>query len=263
MRITLNLASRPFFELRPLLMRLRILAAALAVLAVVLFFMARRAENKAAKAEAAVHGWTVATQNLQQQWQQAQTLMREPVNAATLDRSQFLNQVFVRKSFSWTTALMDLELVLPQGVQVISIEPRMTKEGQVLVRLRVNGPRDKAIQLVANLEKSPHFLYPRVVGEAADIEGQNRAGFRPTMSTSIDVNMAIIAEFNAGNLVSSDVKAEEKKSGTHATDDAEPGPKVGAENREPVRRETPPNSPMNRQESRHRSAMRTPSGGAR
>jgi type IV pilus assembly protein PilN len=227
MRITLNLASQPFFELRPLFLRLRILAGALIALAIVLFFLLQIADHKAAQADAAVRKWTVATQNLQREWERDQALMREPVNAATLDRAQFLNQQFRRKSFSWTTALMDLELVLPQGVQVISIDPQMTKEGHVLIRLRVSGPRDKAVQLVANLEKSPHFLDPRVVGETAEIEGQNRAGFRPTMSASIDVNVDILAEFNAGDLAATDKQAEESKSGTHATRKTKPGAQHG------------------------------------
>jgi len=217
MRITINLASRPFFESRPLLLRLRAVAVALVLLAGILFLMMRRAENKAAQADAAVHGWTVATQNLQREWQQDQILMREPVNAATLERAQFLNQQFTFKSFSWTTALMDLEKVLPQGVQVISIDPQMTKEGQVLIRLRIDGPRDKAVELVSNLEKSPHFLHPMVAGETEEVEGQNRVGFVPTMTASTDVNVTILAEFNGGNLASGDVKAEEKKSGTHAS----------------------------------------------
>lgn len=218
MRITLNLASHPFFELRPLLLRLRAIAVALVVLAAILFMLLRVEQNKALRAEAAVHRWTVSTQNLQREWQQDQALMREPSNAATLERAQFLNQQFTLKSFSWTTALMDLELVLPQGVQVLSIDPQMTKEGQVLVRLRVDGPRDKVVELVSNLEKSPHFLHPMVAGEAAEIQGQNRAGFRPTMSASTDVNVTILAEFNGGNLASKDVKAEEKKSGMHASE---------------------------------------------
>lgn len=218
MRVTLNLASRPFFELRPLFLRLRVLAVALALLAIALFFLLRSAEHKALEAQAAVHHWTQATQKLQQEWQRDQVLMREPQNAATLDRSQFLNEQFTRKSFSWTAALMDLELVLPQGVQVISIVPRMTKDGQVEVRLRINGPRDKAVQLVSNLEKSPYFVQPRVIGETADIQGENHAGFRPTMSASTDVNVDIIAAFNAGDLESADVKAEENKSGTHPVD---------------------------------------------
>lgn len=215
MRITLNLASRPFFELRPVLLRLRVLAGALAVLALVLFLLLRQAEVKADRAEAVAHKWTVATQQQQREWQQDQALMRQPENAATLERSEFLNQLFRRKSFSWTTAMMDLERVLPQGVQVTSIDPRMTKEGRVMMRLRVNGPRDKVVTLVSNLEKSPHFIEPFVAGETADIQGQGQSGFRPTMSETTDVNVDIIAGFNSGDLPSIDVNAEEKKSGTH------------------------------------------------
>jgi type IV pilus assembly protein PilN len=268
MRITLNLASRPFFELRPLFLRLRILAAALVGLALILFFFLQIAERKAAKADAAVRNWTVATQNLQREWTMDQSLMREPVNAATLDRSQFLNQQFVRKSFSWTTALMDLELVLPQGVQVISIDPRMSKEGHVLVRLVVSGPRDKAVELVANLEKSPHFLDPRVAGESTEVEGQNRAGFRPTMSASIDVNVDILAEFNAGDLASTDKKAEETKSGTHAMGETEPAANAAA-SKEPIRNAPATNttpamhSRMSSHAGRRGNASHGVAGGAR
>lgn len=217
MRITLNLASRPFFEIRPVLLRLRIVAAALVVLAVALFLLLRQAEIKADQAQAVAHRWTVASQQLQQEWQQDQALMRQPTNAATLERSDFLNQLFLSKSFSWTTVMMDLELVLPQGVQVTSIDPSMSKDGRVMMRLRVNGPRDKVVGLVSNLEKSPHFIEPLVVGETADIQGQGRAGFRPTMSETTDVNVDILAGFNPGDLASTDVNAEEKKSGTHST----------------------------------------------
>lgn len=215
MRITLNLASRPFFELRPVLLRLRLLAGALGVVALALFLLLRGAEVKADRAEAVAHKWNLASQQLQQEWQHDQVLMRQPDNAATLQRSDFLNQVFLSKSFSWTTAMMDLERVLPQGVQVTSIDPRMTNEGRVMMRLRVNGPRDKVLTLVSNLEKSSHFIEPFVAGETADIQGQGQSGFRPTMSETTDVNVDIIAGFNPGDMASTDVNAEEKKSGTH------------------------------------------------
>ncbi|MGH9616780.1 MAG: fimbrial assembly protein, partial [Acidobacteriaceae bacterium] len=170
MRIALNLASRPFFEARPVLLRLRIVAGVLIALAIVLFFLLRGAETNADRAQAVAHRWSLASQQLQQEWQQDQALMNQPANRATLDRSEFLNQLFLRKSFSWTTALMDLERVLPQGVQVVSINPQMSKDGRVMMRLRVNGPRDKVVGLVTNLEKSPHFIEPLVVGESADLQ---------------------------------------------------------------------------------------------
>lgn len=216
MRVTLNLASRPFHELRPLLLSLRALMAVLVVLAVALGILLERAQIQAERADAAVHSWTERTHALQQEWQSAQILMREPANAATLSRAQFLNDQFARKSFSWTIALMDLERVLPQGVQVISLDPRVTKQGPVVVRLRVSGPRDKAVELVANLEKSPHFLHPAVAGETAQVQGLNRAGYRPTMSESTDVNITIFAEFNAGTMAENKAEASAaRRAATH------------------------------------------------
>jgi len=88
--------------------------------------------------------------------------MRQPQNMSVLERSQFLNALFARKSFSWTAVMMDLEHVLPPGVQVTSIEPVISKEGDVSIRLRVVGDRDRAIQLVRNLETSQRFVAPRL-----------------------------------------------------------------------------------------------------
>lgn len=222
MRIALNLASRPFVELRPLFLRLRILSVLLVLLAVALYFALRSAQLKADEAQAEVHQWTQKTQSLEQEWRNDQALMQEPHNSATLDRSQFLNHEFRLKSFSWTTALMDLEKVLPQGVQVISIVPRAMKNGPVQVRLRINGPRDLIVQFVSNLEKSSDFLQPRVIGEAADLQGENHPGSQPTMTASTDVNVDIVAEFNPGNFASADLRAEQTKSGTHADSPATP-----------------------------------------
>ena len=65
-------------------------------------------------------------QNIQAiQTQQAvfESQMREPKNAAILSQSQFLNQLFAWKAFSWTAVMMDLENVLPSGVQVLNLDP--------------------------------------------------------------------------------------------------------------------------------------------
>ena len=90
--------------------------------------------------------------------------MHEPQNMAVLERSQFLNDLFARKGFSWTAVMMDLEKTLPGGLQVTSIEPAIGKEGDVLIRLRITGDRDRAVQLVRNLERSQRFLAPRLGG---------------------------------------------------------------------------------------------------
>ncbi len=196
MRITLNLASRPFVEIRPLLARLRMVAGVLALLAIVEGLVLHHLGARAAAADASVAHWTRQTQSLEQEWQQDQAMMREPVNAATLERSEYLNHLFAEKAFSWTAALMDLETVLPGGVQVVSMQPRMTKDGHVQLRLQVTGARDKAVELVRNLEMSKHFLHPRIAGESATQVGNGRQGYAPPVSASSDVNFDILAEYN-------------------------------------------------------------------
>ena len=167
MRISVNLASRPFVELRPLFARLRLGIVALSLLAFGLGFGIRSLSSKARLATAHMDALTAQTGSFQQQRQRNEARMRQPQNQAVLARSQFLNALFARKSFSWTAVMMDLERVLPPGVQVTSIEPVISKEGDVSIRLRVSGERDRAIQLVRNLERSQRFVSPRIGGETS------------------------------------------------------------------------------------------------
>ena len=144
MRISVNLATRPFIELRPLFARLRLAAVALVLLAVGLGFGLHSLNAKAAKAQAQMDALKAKTAHFQDERQRNETRMRQPQNMAVLERSQFLNAVFARKSFSWTAVMMDLEKVLPAGVQVTSIEPVITKDGDVNIRLRVAGDRPRS-----------------------------------------------------------------------------------------------------------------------
>src|SRR5271155_5441464 len=119
MRIQLNLASRPFVELGPLYLRLRILIVLLAVIAVPLWLLLATERRKASEAAARLDTVEQHIRALEAQRQAFQAQMREPQNATVLTQSQFLNQMFANKSFSWTAVMMDLETVLPSGVQVL------------------------------------------------------------------------------------------------------------------------------------------------
>jgi Fimbrial assembly protein (PilN). len=173
MRISVNLATRPFVELRPLFARLRLAMVALAVLAVALGFWLHGLNGRAKIAQAHMDSLKAKTLQFQQERQANEARMRQPQNMAVLERAQFLNDAFERKSFSWTAVMMDLERVLPVGVQVTAIEPVITKDGEVNIRLRVSGERDRAVQLVRNLETSQRFVAPRLINEAAQKKLQN------------------------------------------------------------------------------------------
>jgi type IV pilus assembly protein PilN len=240
MRITLNLASKPYVDLRSILKRLRILMLILAVLAVPLWYALRSERGKAAAATARVEAMQNNVRRLQQQQQSYQALMQQPQNAAVLTQADFLNGLFRRKAFSWTATMTDLETVLPTGVQVLSLDPEVAKDGAVSIHLRVSGGRDRAVELVRNLEKSRHFASPRLTGEAlAQVGGQSNnpnAALQP-VSASIAVNFEIVSGYRP--LSPDEEKSENEAARKSHKDSESPAP-----------------------HTRHGSAMTQPGGGA-
>jgi type IV pilus assembly protein PilN len=195
MRISVNLASRPFVELRPLFARLRLAMGLLALLAIGLGFALHALNAKASVAQAKMDGLKAKTKQYQQERLTNEARMHQPQNMAVLERSQYLNAVFARKSFSWTAVMMDLEKVLPVGVQVTSIEPVISKEGDVTIRLRVSGDRGRAVQLVRNLETSQRFLQPRLSSEQAQTQEGNHGGAAPVLGPGA-VQFEILSGYN-------------------------------------------------------------------
>lgn len=216
MRVQLNLASRPFVELGPLYFRLRILIVLLAVAAVPLWLLLATEKQKAAAAQARLDTVNHQISAIQAQRQTFEADMREPQNASVLSQSQFLNQIFAEKSFSWTAVMMDLENVLPSGVQVMSIDPVIAKDGKVTIRLRVSGAHDRGVELVRNLEHSHRFLSPRLARETAETSQNNGRPAEQPVSTAANVNFDLLAEYNPLPDTTETKPAEKTKSATKA-----------------------------------------------
>jgi type IV pilus assembly protein PilN len=195
MRVTLNLASRPYIELRPLYQRLRVVALLLLVTAAAFWWVLRSEQQKATAAQARAGRIDSAITRTHNEELQAEASMRQPQNAAVLTQAQFLNNLFLHKSFSWTAVMMDLEQVLPDNVQVLNIDPVVGKDGSVTIHMRVAGPREKAVTLVRNLEHSRRFRTPRIVGETAQQNQNGRPNLEPVTETNA-VNFDVLAEYN-------------------------------------------------------------------
>lgn len=194
MKITVNLASRPYVELRPIYNRLRTWMVILALLAVALWLLYRSEHTQAEAAVTRVASVQNHVRLLEHQQQSYQALMQQPKDAAILQQSDFLNGLFRRKAFSWTATMTDLENVLPSGVQVLSIDPIVAPNGHVTIRLRVTGARDRALDLIRNLEKSRHFAAPRLASETLATTAGNQSGAQ-NISTGNDVNFDILADY--------------------------------------------------------------------
>jgi type IV pilus assembly protein PilN len=167
----------------------------LALVAIGLVLGLRAFDQKAEIARARDHSLDGQIAHIAQERQGYQNLMSEPANVQLLQQAGALNKLFDEKAFSWTLAMEDLETVLPSGVQVTTIEPVRAKDGHITLHLRVIGPRDRAVDLVRNLEHSKRFLLPRIVGENAEATAGAGERLEP-VSESNRVNFDLLAEYN-------------------------------------------------------------------
>ena len=229
MRISINLASRPFVELGPVLARLRLAIAGLAILAVGLGIGVHILSRRVQAAESRMHDLQSQTATLDNERHANENRMRSAENQAVLERSRFLNDVFERKSFSWTAVMMDLENVLPTGVQVTSIEPVLTPDGEVNIRLRVSGDREREVELVRNLERSQRFVLPRIVNETAQSSEQGGAPAANLVPGGVEFD--ILSGYNP--LPAQKAAVQQEKAGTtpmaaHVTPGAPAAPKASS-----------------------------------
>jgi type IV pilus assembly protein PilN len=225
-RVAINLASRPFADIAPALKTTRIAMGVLTLVALGLLLGLRALHGKAEAARARDHALDGKIAKVRQEQQRYQAMMRQPDNARTLEQAENLNRLFDEKAFSWTLAMEDLERVLPAGVQVQTLEPTV-KNGQISVRLRVLGPRDKDVELVQNLEHSRHFVLPRIVGESAENAGGANQRPQP-VSASSRMDFDILADYSPGTSEERKLAKEKAESAkAHAAEESQTEPKPG------------------------------------
>lgn len=174
MRVAINLASRPYLDETRFYRRwgtavgLMLLLTAFMVWASIHHYSQSRMEWASARDAQA------RLAELQKEEAQARQILSEPQNRGTRDQSQFLNAAILRKSFSWTHLMTDLEKVMPAGVRVVSIAPNLDQKNHFGLKVSVEGPtRQGAVDLVRNMEKSQHFRSSIIASESAS---ENKTG---------------------------------------------------------------------------------------
>ncbi len=176
MRIEINLASQPFEDAQRFMRQwtLTLSLVGLLTLALVVGAVLR------------LRSWTVEEHRINElqaqiaqgdrEITQAQAFLNRPENSDTRDKSLILNDLIVRKAFSWTEVFSDLERIMPPRLHVVSIRPELTPDNQLALVMMVAGEsRERALDLVRHMEKSSHFREPRIVAEATEQQPQNPA----------------------------------------------------------------------------------------
>jgi type IV pilus assembly protein PilN len=166
MRVRINLASQPYEVARGYQRRMTLIIAALGVLAVVLggYILYNRAHTRSINRQIA----SVQQQMdaLDHEETQARAILNKPANRVIADQSDFLNDLFARKSLSWTRIFTELEKIVPADLHVVSMKPEYTKTNDLVVHIVVaSDARDRAVEMVRHMEKSNHFRGAQIVAE--------------------------------------------------------------------------------------------------
>jgi type IV pilus assembly protein PilN len=169
MRVDINLASQPYEDARRFWTRWGSALVGLGILTLLLLSMTVNGWIGARKDRQLIKQYEQQSAARDQERTDAMALLNLPQNSSTRDRSQFLNDLFQRKAFSWTRAFEDLEQVMPRPLHVVSIHPELAPDNELEIKLVVAGnSREHALDLVSRMEASQHFHDTYIEEEHAD-----------------------------------------------------------------------------------------------
>jgi|SRR5271166_2117155 len=174
MRVDINLASQPYEDARQFWLRWGGALAALGVLTLLLLIMTVNGWIGARKDRQLIRQYREQSAARDKEKADAQALLNLPQNSSTRDRSQFLNDLFQRKAFSWTKSFEDLEKIMPGRLHVVSIHPELAPDNELEIKLVVAGDsREHALDLVSKMEASQHFHDTYIEEETSEASSES------------------------------------------------------------------------------------------
>src|SRR5690349_8830316 len=158
MRLDINLATRPYEDARQFWMRWGSALFALSVVTVLLLYFTVSGLLIAQQDRKLIRERQAQIAQRASERAKAQATLNQAQNRTMRDRSQFLNDLFERKAFSWTKVFEELERVMPARLHVVSIRPDAAPDSELIIDVTVaGGSRDRAVELVRKMEGSRGF----------------------------------------------------------------------------------------------------------
>jgi type IV pilus assembly protein PilN len=94
---------------------------------------------------------------LQQQRQGLSAFFENPQTVQRRQRAAYLNSLIQQRAFPWIKIFMDLEHILPEGVRVVSIEPKLSVSDE------------SKLKFLKALESSPEFSHIQLLTESRPV----------------------------------------------------------------------------------------------
>jgi len=103
---------------------------------------------------------------LQQQRQGLSAFFENSETVQRRQRAAYLNSLIQQRAFPWIKIFVDLEHILPEGVRVVSIEPKLVGD-TVQLRVQIGAVSDESkLKFLKSLENSAEFSHIELLSEA-------------------------------------------------------------------------------------------------
>src|SRR6202047_3226490 len=166
MKVRLNLATTPLESKRRFAVGASVMGS-LALLALVLLswnaYAVWRADKVFRARQTALENQIAG---LQQRRQSLEGFFDQPETVKRRQRAAYLNALIQQRAFPWIKIFMDLEGILPEGVRVVSIEPKLSGD-TVQLHFVVGSLTDEGkLKFLKTLETSPEFSNIKLLNES-------------------------------------------------------------------------------------------------
>jgi type IV pilus assembly protein PilN len=183
MKVSLNLASRPFGRNRLFYVSSGAAGVLLLVTALVMIGLFIRSYRRSPELVRQMADSQRQLADLARKQAALVSVLNRPENELVLEKSAFLNELLYRKGISWTRTFGDLEKLMPPRVRLISIRPQVTSDNQVSLDMQVGTEkREDFIEFLKGLEGSLLFHDPILHGDTPPSENQPLYRFRVSVT---------------------------------------------------------------------------------
>lgn len=185
MRLNINLATQPYEDARRFTAIWTGIIGALLVSAIVLSLLVYKRWHDYRQVSHAISVERTVLQDLDDKQTQGLAILNRAENQDVRQRSDFLNQLILRKEVSWTNIFTSLEKMMPPHLRVLAVQPSF-KDGQLIVSMQLGGDsRDRVAELVRRMEGSKIFRKAQIVNENESQAGSARQPQEDPMRFSV------------------------------------------------------------------------------
>ena len=165
MKVRLNLSTSPLESNRRFTLGATVIGTIAVVALLVLSYRTFSVWRSDKELRARQDSLELQIAKLQQQRQGLSDFFENPQTVRRRQRAAYLNSLIQQRAFPWIKIFMDLERILPEGVRVVSIEPKLAGD-TVQLNVLVGALSDEGkLKFLKALENSPEFSHIELLSE--------------------------------------------------------------------------------------------------